>query len=534
MAPPTLSRILQLILSSCLLAAGASLGSQPCEDKCGDVSIPYPFGTTPECYLNRAFLITCNKSSSTHRPQLGRGNLVVTNITLEGQVEVLNNVARDCYSASGTRVDRYSPWLRASMYTISNDRNKFTAVGCDTYATVTAEREDSDTEYITGCISYCDKNDAKSFGNSCSGIGCCQIPIPSGLKNINVSVTSYNNHTYVWDFNPCSYAFVADQSKFNFSFTSFDELEDVEFLPMVLDWAIGNETCNVSQGKFGYACKQNSICLDPANRSGYICKCKVGYEGNPYHPSGCQDIDECQTSKHDCVYERKCVNTPGSYKCSCPKGFHGDGRKDGTRCSRNELNVIKISIAFSLCVLVVIVGSSWLFYINKKRKVLNMKKKFFRQNGGLLLQQELHEREASTETVKIFTSEELETATKNYDESHIIGRGGFGTVYKGPEEERNLANHFNRSLRNDRLFQILDEKVANERAVEQIKEVAKLAKRCLSIKGEERPSMKEVAQELEDLRKLTCQHPWAEVAVNIEETQFLLGQASSVSTYVSN
>ncbi|GMI78372.1 wall-associated kinase 2 [Hibiscus trionum] len=726
MAPPTVCRILQFMLFSCLLEAGASAGSEAipgCQDKCGNLSIPYPFGTTPECYLNKAFLITCNKSASPPQPLLGRGNLVVTNITLEGQVEIKQYIAADCYNASAQRVSHNTPKLWASMFTISNDRNKFTAVGCDTYATVKGVRGDGNNEYFTGCMSYCTERDPNGFNNSCSGIGCCQIPIPSGLKNITVSVSSYNNHTHVWDFNPCSYAFVADETKFTFNNKSFDELKNIESLPMVLDWAIGNETCKVAEHKPDYACKRNTICLDPANRSGYICKCKDGYYGNPYHPNGCQDINECKNSSlHNCISESNCLNTPGNYTCSCLKGFHGDGRKDGTRCTRNELNVIKISIAFSLCVLVVIVGSSWLFFINKKRKLLNMKNKFFRQNGGLLLQQELHERNASTETVKIFTAEELNTATKNYDESHIVGRGGFGTVYKGtlkkgtevaikksrvvdqsqikqfineviilsqinhrnvvkllgccletevpllvyefvsngtlsdhihcedressiswvirlriatesaqvlsylhsaastpiihrdvkpanillddnytakvsdfgasrlvpmdqtqlstmvqgtlgyldpeylcttqlteksdvysfgvvlvelltgktahsfagPEEERNLVSHFDKSLRNDRLFEILDEKVAKERAAEQIQEVAKLAKRCLSIKGVERPSMKEVAQELEDLRKLTCQHPWAEVAVSMEETQFLLGQTFSVSTYVSN
>jgi len=61
-----------------------------------------------------------------------------------------------------------------------------------------------------------------------------------------------------------------------------------------------------------------------------------------------------------------------------------------------------------------------------------MKEKFFEQNGGLILKQKLSTREdSSTESTKIFTQDQLNKATKDFDESLIIGKGGFGTVYKG-------------------------------------------------------------------------------------------------------
>ncbi|PIA65108.1 hypothetical protein AQUCO_00100534v1 [Aquilegia coerulea] len=66
----------------------------------------------------------------------------------------------------------------------------------------------------------------------------------------------------------------------------------------------------------------------------------------------------------------------------------------------------------------------------KKRRLIRLKEKFFQQNGGLLLKQQISSREA-VESTKIFTAEELKLATSNYDQQRILGQGGSGTVYKG-------------------------------------------------------------------------------------------------------
>jgi serine/threonine protein kinase len=75
-------------------------------------------------------------------------------------------------------------------------------------------------------------------------------------------------------------------------------------------------------------------------------------------------------------------------------------------------------------------GSSWLFLVLQKRKYIKLKAKLFQQNGGLILERRLRAL-GSTKKAKIFTFKELKLATKNYRENRIIGRGGFGTVYKG-------------------------------------------------------------------------------------------------------
>ncbi|KAL5700618.1 Wall-associated receptor kinase 4 [Ranunculus cassubicifolius] len=67
-------------------------------------------------------------------------------------------------------------------------------------------------------------------------------------------------------------------------------------------------------------------------------------------------------------------------------------------------------------------------------------------------------------------------------------------------DQRNLATYFIVSIKEHRLFDLLEAGIVNEGRTEEINAVAELAKRCLSMTGEQRPSMKEVAAELEGLR----------------------------------
>ncbi|KAL2529755.1 Wall-associated receptor kinase 3 [Forsythia ovata] len=75
-------------------------------------------------------------------------------------------------------------------------------------------------------------------------------------------------------------------------------------------------------------------------------------------------------------------------------------------------------------------AACWL-YLEKRRKLVRMKHKFFLQNGGLLLQVKLTRRDTSPDMARIFTSAELKKATNKFHDSRIIGQGGFGNVYKG-------------------------------------------------------------------------------------------------------
>ena len=81
-------------------------------------------------------------------------------------------------------------------------------------------------------------------------------------------------------------------------------------------------------------------------------------------------------------------------------------------------------------------------------------------------------------------------------------------MLQSPAEEKNLATYFIMSVKENRLFQILEPRVVREGSLDQLEAAGKLVKRCLSLNGEDRPTMKEVAMELEGIRKYT-KHPWA-------------------------
>ncbi|KAL6206515.1 hypothetical protein ACLB2K_023763 [Fragaria x ananassa] len=608
------------VLLVALAAADQALLPQAlpgCTDRCGDLVIPYPFGIGEGCYLRPEFQITCDQSMEPPSANWTDSNIHITNFWLaEGEMQIMSYTARDCYDQKGEGTYQNSPELTLiPPYTISATKNKFIAVGCDTYAIFTGYQGEQ----------------------------------------------------------------------------SFQELSVTEQVPMVIDWAIGNEPdpCDAAERRQDFACNNNSKCVNHDNRNGYVCECFPGNEGNPYLPDGCQDIDNCKDS-NPCKIGT-CVNSPpGDYSCLCPKGYRNDVMDEKTCIKENPKNQSKItlllviSLSVILGFLVILVGISWIYWAMKKRDFIKLKVKYFRENGGLLLQQQLASH--GMVTAKLYSAEELEKATNYYHVSTVLGKGSYGTVYKGIlpdnkevavkksktgpraqsccletevpllvyefisrgtlsehihkevkgtslslglrlkiaaetaealaylhsstsmpiihrdvkatdilldesytakvsdfgasrlvpldqnqlstlvqgtlgyldpeylltnqlteksdvysfgvvlvelltskvalsfdrcEEERSLASFFVRSIQEDRLKEIIDDDIVNDGNVDEtLKNMANLAKRCLRLKGEERPTMKEVATELDGMRT-TIMHPRGKADFGSEETENL-------------
>lgn len=234
-----------------------------------------------------------------HHPKLYSGKFEILNISLEGYQFTYNSpIAYDCYNKLGST--NHKQWVvslfRDAPFKFSNN-TVFTAIGWDTEVFTGPLNDKIDA---TGCVSLCSDLEIVS-DNSCSGIGCCQASIPPGLKNLTMRVHSFENHSQVLGFNPCSYAFMVDKVHFKFSKSDlFNNStyggDHKKLVPVVVDWATSNQTCISAKGEpKNFACiSDNSSCHDSANGLGYRCKGDVGYRGNPYLTGGCRgNFFEC-------------------------------------------------------------------------------------------------------------------------------------------------------------------------------------------------------------------------------------------------
>ncbi|CAI9786599.1 unnamed protein product [Fraxinus pennsylvanica] len=373
------SIILKLMLLGAMLMptmmASAFQPSPYCPTRCGDIPVPFPFGTISGCHLDESFFINCNKSYNPPKPFLNFGEIEVIDISINGQMRIAASVASYCYGKSGSQINGSISKLALSEFHFSRARNKFTVVGCDTYAVIDGSEEWK--QRSAGCASWCHRIDSVVDG-TCAGLGCCQTSIPDGVKDFLIDIRSFQNHSRVKTFNPCGYAFVVEAEAFNFSSSDLQDLQGRKTVPVVLDWSIGNVTCLVAlEDLSSYACRaMRSECIDLTNGLGYRCNCLTGYQGNPYLIDGCHDIDECIS--RPC--EGTCTNLLGSYLCSCPKGLEGDGKKGGTGCHPKDQTKVSTLMYIVSGLIFAVVGSSWIFWKSKKNKVVKLRHKYFEKN----------------------------------------------------------------------------------------------------------------------------------------------------------
>ncbi|KAI3907989.1 hypothetical protein MKW98_003634, partial [Papaver atlanticum] len=334
---------LQLIISCWITLASSSLSfsqTKPgCQLKCGDVSIPYPFGIISsssggDCSIDGSlgsygFSVNCNTTYNPPKPFVAAaagenqqmfvlmGDKLQSNIQdieilsiSESEIRLKTLQTTSCYNKSGalltpsTATNLLFSFI-GSPFTFSDTKNRVYGVGCATYATIIMDdNRDRVKNYTSQCQSKCPSRESVfNYGGSCTGSGCCEMTFPKGQTYFHGIETSPGNNSEVWSFNPCSSIFMAEKGYYKFNAdTDFPDIhrnitlvysegnKDIP-LPVVLNWAIGNKTCEEAQKNLtAFAChkEHNSYCIDSDNGLGYRCSCYQGFEGNPYISPGCQ------------------------------------------------------------------------------------------------------------------------------------------------------------------------------------------------------------------------------------------------------
>ncbi|KAJ6857763.1 wall-associated receptor kinase-like 1 [Populus alba x Populus x berolinensis] len=393
-----------ILLFWSLRTAESQVMTRPgCPSSCGGISIPYPFGMKEGCYPDERFQILCNSSRGV-LPQLtvDGTELEVSNISVDdGTIEVMFPVVSTNCSGKdrNTVVD-----LERSPFVFSSE-NYFIARGCGNLALMTQYQST-----VGGCVSICGNNN-DSMRASCSGIDCCQTRIPSFLTVFNVTANGLGGEKQ------CRSAFLIDQRQINYGNVDPYDMSQIDYVPVVLDWGIDRRV--ILNRSLDWGIDDGWVILNGSfNNSSYTskcwflnstdqgspvqCFCSPGFEGNPYVSGIC-------TAKAEVI-----ADLP----------FNVDRRKINAKMAG-----LVVGVGFGA--LFLLIGLWWLYKVFKRKRSEKLKKKYFKRNGGLLLQEQLSSGEVNVEKIKMFPSKELDKATDHYNVNRKLGQGGQGTVYKG-------------------------------------------------------------------------------------------------------
>ena len=253
---------------------------------CGNVTIPYPFGIEPGCYIDDWFAIGCNKTLGSPKPFLRRLDLEVLDISLEGTLRVNYPMSWWCPETS-TKNESESAAnvsLASSPFFFSKSRNIFIGMGCGNLAFFR-----SSDGLIGGCMSVCEKDTIQTNNSSCNGIACCKTTIPSDLDVFTAAISGkYGKFKSAKD---CNYGSLVDQEWFDENLTNHFEARKMSQLPVVLNWEINESLSSlVMERNSSHSTCQfaNGSSLLGNMSTAFICSCDSGFEGNPYFGDGCQ------------------------------------------------------------------------------------------------------------------------------------------------------------------------------------------------------------------------------------------------------
>lgn len=254
----------------------ALLAKPGCQEMCGNIPVPYPYGIGTDCYLHKSFEVLCNGSSHDIAPLqfVHNHKFPILEISMES-LRVVEQPNITCIESGIVSVGQTVQLDQHFSY--SHQRNVYVAVGCEVSANF--QVADTNNGKEVECTSQCLLPRFTSLG-TCNGIsGCCQRDIPIETRSYSVRL---NNKIIRPN---CFGAFIVEKDyRHSFHFT----WKNSKKIPLSLNWVIAMGTCHQAHERRDSLCGNNTYCADTPMSHGYNCRCMEGYDGNPYLPTGCE------------------------------------------------------------------------------------------------------------------------------------------------------------------------------------------------------------------------------------------------------
>nr|KJB28012.1 hypothetical protein B456_005G021600 [Gossypium raimondii] len=336
-----------------------------CNERCGNVDIPFPFGIKVGCYKSEWFRVTCNKTADGEKPFISSINMQLLNISFyEGTVLVKNSVIYSYCPGKDLENNEGSVNLTGTPFFFSHIFDRFI----------------------------------------------CAVNIPSGLSSFvtNIRRIYPNNGSK----RSCISAFIVDTRfldslEVNSDHNATTTNRRGSYVPTTLQWGIPKRgICELGEESGTLCSPDGRYCWTSLSQMHlYVCTPDTYNDYDYLSTDVCQEIGKCVDMKYKNCFMH-CLNA------------------DGNDCSSSCCST-------SIGTIVVLIGTWHMHKLIERRNNIKLKQKYFKRNGGLLLQQQLSNNKSNFEKIKLFASKELDKATDYYNENRILGRGSQGTVFKG-------------------------------------------------------------------------------------------------------